>query len=180
MTRHFIYLLLIPLLFQVTGAQEITGISSVYDDSFTDWTIYAEDNMQGRLEPVYRLNNEWEQWNYRLGERSGYLKQKFENNPGLWELSNGTEIITMRPIFPGDYRSWRITDDDITLEISSVYGGYPVRWRIEGDFGSLVVEQIYEGDPRDWVVYDQLNASISWEMRLAAVGIAVLHSIPKY
>ncbi len=180
MIFRYLFLSIILLVCQPSIAQQITGMSTVYDHSFTDWIIFAGREEEGRLEPVYRLGNDWTEWNYRVGERSGYLEQKFEDDPGLWELSGGDEIITMRPVYPRDFRSWRITNDDITLEVYSVYGDYPIQWKVDGRFGTLLIEQVYEGDPRDWIVEDQLHASIPWEMKLSAVCIAILHSIPKF
>ena len=182
MKATYFYFLYLILFFPVFGsAQYISGIGTKWSDAFTEWTIYTEeDGLEGDLTMRWQLNNDWTEWDYRLGEEFGSIKMKWKDNPSQWELRGGGEIVTIYMVWPNDIREWRLTNNTITLTLKSRWGNNLNEWQLKTDkYGHFDIYTNWENDPRDWNVYDELDEEISIHMKIALLFIATFHSSPK-
>lgn len=176
------YIAILFLLVPFTGsAQYITGIGTRWNDAFTEWIIYTDDpSLEGELTMRWKLNLDWTEWDYRLGEEAGSIKMKFKGNPSQWELRGGNEIITIFMVWPNDVREWRLTDNSITLTLKSRWGNNLNEWQLSTEkYGRFDIVSNYENDPREWNVWDELDEEISIHMKIALLFIATFHSSPK-
>lgn len=163
-----------------TIAQMLTGIAAKWNDSFREWIIYTEEEgMEGELRMRWQLDNDWSEWDYRLGEATGAIKIKWRGNPNEWELRGGNQIISMRTRWLNDSREWRI-DATQQFIIKSRYGNIRDEWTIEeSSHGAFEVLTAWEGDPREWVIADDLSPAVSIHTKIALVFAVLFNSIPK-
>ncbi|MDX1666499.1 MAG: hypothetical protein R3350_04695 [Saprospiraceae bacterium] len=163
------------------AAQKLTGIGTRWDNSFREWIIYADDETEGTLQLRFNsISGDWIQWEYRLGEVTGRIRQKWPNDPNVWEIRGDNQIFTARTIWRGDVRQWRITNNDYQLALKTRYGNSAEEWEIRhNELGYFGIYTAWEGDPRDWEIIDELRAEVSLHAKIAAVFIALFHSTPK-
>ncbi|MGK0387422.1 MAG: hypothetical protein ACI94Y_000148 [Maribacter sp.] len=179
------YLLSISILFFViisSYAQiELYGISTAWDDSYKEWVIYTTDEEQeGEIELRWASKDDWSEWDYRLDEESGSIKQKWNNDPSQWELRGGNEIITMRTKWSNDFTEWRISAGGETFTLKSKYRNQLEEWELQGDtYGKFEMYTTYENDPRDWEIIDELDEEVSFHIKMAMLFIVMYHGTPK-
>lgn len=161
--------------------QVLTGISTKWSDSFREWIIYTEEeDLEGEIRMRWPLDNDWSEWEYRLGDATGTIKVKWRNNPNEWELRGSNEIIIMRTRWNNDPREWRI-DGNIDFILKSRYGNIRDEWAIEDDRnGFFEMITAWEGDPRDWSIKDELDESVGLPTKLAMVFTVIFNSCPKW
>ncbi len=160
-------------------AQVLTGISTKWSDSFREWVIYSEDE-EGELRMRWMLDNDWSEWEYRIGEETGTIKVKWRDTPNEWELRGGSEIVIMRTRWTNDPREWRIENRQNFI-IKSRYGNIRDEWQIEDDrYGNFEMITSWEGDPRDWAITDELDESVSIHTKMALVFTVIFNSVPKW
>ena len=161
--------------------QVLTGLSTRWDDSFREWVVQSADGEgQSELRMRWQMQNDWTQWDYRLGERTGQIRQKWPDNPNEWEVRGDNQILLARTVFHNDFRQWRLSDGARTLTIQSRYGNSAEEWETrDADAGSFVMYTAWEGDPRDWVIVDELEADIDLPWKMALAFLVMFHSTPK-
>jgi len=176
-----VLLVIIPILL---NGQYLLELHSEYDNSFREWEILLEldsTEIEGNLELTWGIGNDFTEWRYRIGDLDGEIAQKFNSNPGLWELRSEGEVVTIQQVWPGDISEWKISKGDRSFKFRIVYPNRLDEWSIVGDkLGELVLYTENIGDPRDWIVSDYTVDSVSFEERLAAIFIGLYTSIPKY
>jgi hypothetical protein len=184
MKRTFLLPILCFLALQLQ-AQYLIGISSYYDDSFVEWRFYAEDEEgnedEGTLKITWQLReDDWSEWDYRIGDAFGTIKLKWKDNLEEWELRGNNTIVTARTIWPGQFEEWRITDNSTTLTLKSKWSNQFDEWLLrssnEGDF---LMQTTYERDPRDWAIEDRLSEKVSFEMKMMLMFVVMFNSTPK-
>jgi hypothetical protein len=179
--KNLILAFLFTVLPFLLSAQYLTSISTRYSDSFIEWTFYTEDEEEeGDLAIRWLLQNDWTEWEYRIGETFGTIKTKWRDSPEEWELRGNNKIVTARTIWSGDYREWRITDNHLTLTLKTKWGNLWDEWLLRDDsHGNFNMYTEWERDPRDWVIVDELDDEVSFEMKMMMMFIVVFHSSPK-
>ncbi len=178
--KNLLYLAI--LLFPLSShAQYLAGMGTKWSDSFTEWTIFTdEEGEEGELVMRWQSRGDWTEWDYRLGDVMGTFKLVWKNDPGQWELRGNGRTITARTVFPRDFREWRITDNTNTLTLRCRYTNNFDEWQLKEDrFGNFDIFTEWEGDPREWGINDELDETISLEMKLVAVFVAVITSSPR-
>ena len=127
----------------------------------------------------WRLRNDYTDWTYRIGEKSGTIKQKWENNPNLWELRSSNTIVNISTIWTNDFTSFKLSDGIHTIRIERKYAGQdPIEWEISnGRFGNFTWYNEFEYDLRDWIIIDELNEEVNFELKIASIFITILQSI---
>ncbi|MEM9547110.1 MAG: hypothetical protein AAGA77_14110 [Bacteroidota bacterium] len=165
-------------------AQYFLGFHSEYDDTFREWNIVLEKDsteIEGELELTWGINNDFTQWQYRVGDRYGEIYLKFKNNPGLWELAADDKVVTINQVWPGDVTEWKISHAGRSFVFRTTYPNILDEWAIKGNkHGELVIYTEYTGDARDWIVSDYTVEEITFEERMAALFIALQVSTPKF
>lgn len=167
--------------FSSIGQSTIIGLGARWSDSFREWELQTDiEDQIGTLKLRWAFQNNWTEWDFRLGDTTATIQQKWKDDPELWEIRALGKTATARTTWRGDFRSWRLQDGTHTFTWKSKYSNLLEEWELrEASFGAFSVYTYYEGDPRDWVVNDELKEEISFAMRLAMIFIAVYHSTPK-
>ncbi len=163
------------------SAQGITGIGTRWADEFREWVILSEEEEIGDLRMRWQNPNDWSQWDYRIGEVTGTIEQKWKDNPNEWEVRGENEIATARTLVRGDFREWRITNNQNQLTIRTRYGNIADEWELRStSHGNFEMLTVWEGDPREWVIIDELDAEIPLTMRMALIFVVIYNSSPKF
>ena len=170
------FCLAIPLHVQV-----LTGSVTRWNDSFSEWVIYtAEEEQDGELRHRWPMQDDWTEWQYRLGESTGTIKLKWQKDLNEWEARGDNQIATARTVWRENFREWRITDGNHTLTLSSRFGNIWDEWTIRNSSaGQFDMYTSFEGDPRDWVIIDELDESVPLVMKLLMVHVVLFQSTPK-
>ena len=176
-------LLFFFLFFSISSAkaQYLSGISTLWSDSFVEWEIFTDDEeIVGELKMRWQMQEDWSEWDYRLEDAIGSIKQKWKNNSNEWELRGGNQIITARTIYRDDFTEWRITDNTKTLILKTRFGNNGNEWILEGKgYGFMEIFTEWENDPRDWLIVDELSEEIDLPMKMGAIFLAIYQSSPK-
>lgn len=161
-------------------AQVLTGIATQWNDSFAEWDIYsAEEDIQGTLFLRWITRKDWTEWQFRMGDQFGTIKQKWSNDPSQWEIRSGNEIVSMRTVWSKDFRKWRITGPKSTYDFECRYGNIWDEWQLKNGDDHFFVYTNWEGDPRDWIIEDELGDSYSFTEKMAMVFLAIYNSSPR-
>lgn len=179
--RFYLLILVCILPLCVTRGQDIIGVGTRWNDSFREWDVHTtQESRTGSLQLRWKLDDDWSQWTFRLGDTTAQIRLKWKDDPNLWEIRCLGETVTARTIWSNDFRQWRITDGTHSIHWQSRYGNVRDEWIIRGDdSGTFTVYTYWEGDPREWVVMDELKEDTPYAMRLAMIFIAIFNSIPK-
>ena len=173
--------LLILLSYLQLEAQRLTEISAKFNDAFVEWEFYTDDNDDaGMLNMIWQNPDDWSQWNYRIGEKTGTIKTKWNKDFSQWELRGENKIITAQMIWNGDPRQWRITDNSMTLELKTKWGNQLTEWVVDDNKkGQFYMYMDVQNDPRDWQIEDELDETVSFPMKMALVFLTMFNSVPK-
>ena len=163
-------------------AQYLTGIATRYNDSFIEWLFYTEnEEEEGELKIRWQSQEDnWTEWDYRIGETFGNIELKWKDKPDEWELRGNNEIVTARTIWNGDFREWRISDGDRSLTLKTKWGNVWDEWELRHtNHGTFYMDTNWERDPRDWVVVDEMDESVPFETKMMLMFIVIFNSSPK-
>ncbi|MFN4079575.1 MAG: hypothetical protein ACK4NS_01640 [Saprospiraceae bacterium] len=169
-------------------SQDLSGLSARWSDSFVEWDLYGFDGEDAQEERIGHLQLRWlnlkddfSEWEYQCGSQRGSIRLKWKDDPNNWELRTfDNETITMRTLFNGDLRQWRVTNNDYSLELRSKWQNQLDEWLVEDRArGIFYIYTARERDPRDWLIDDRLSDEVSPAMRMALAFLAVFHGSPK-
>ena len=157
------------------------GVSTEWDNTFSEWIIFAEDEEDdGKLVMKWPLRQDWSEWEVEFGGIDGELYLRRENDPGLWEGSADNQLITARTVWPGDMSEWIIVQEGIRINLRTRYGNLADEWIVDHPrYGFLRMYTDWEGDPRDWIVEDELSEEIPKLMKLMIIHLVLIQSAPK-
>lgn len=177
------FVLLLLLFVQTLSAQVLTGFNTRYNDAFVDWEIYVDslDDAAGNLTMTWQHPDDWTQWSYRLGDKSGNIKTKWQKDISLWEIRGDNKTVSAQMMWSNDPREWRITDNKFSLELKCRFSGNFNEWIVDDSkHGSFRVFTRYENDPRDWIIEDELAPSVSLPMKMTLLFLVLFNSVPKH
>lgn len=160
----------------------LTGAAVKWNDSFAEWTIFTgEDNLEGELTLRWPLNNDWTEWQYRLGDATGTIKIKWIDNPNEWEARGNGQVVTARTLWNNDFREWRITSGSTNIVLRTRYRNLNDEWEIREnkEAGFFEMYTSYERDPRDWVIVDELSQEVNLTTKMTLAFLVLFHSTPK-
>lgn len=187
MRMRIFYILFAVVCIQTMYAQQqddempLTALSLTQDDDYTEWDFYSEgEHAVGYLRLRWRHLNDWTEWDYRIGEITGQIKQRTKGDPNIWELRSQNTVLTLKTVYSGDFNQWRITDDSKTLTFSTEYANVYDGWKTSSKAGEFEVYTQWEMDPRDWIIYDRLKPEYHQPFKVAMVFLASYYSSPKY
>lgn len=176
-TLFFLFLSWITL-----PAQYLSGIATRWNDDFSEWIIFLENEEaeEGSLRMRWQNQRDWTVWDYRLGEWSGAIKLKWRQDPNQWEIRGNNEIVTARTLWNNNLLEWRITSGNNQFTLKSRYGNVLDEWEIrKSNQGQFSMYTNWEGDPREWIIVDDLDDTVSITTKIAMLFIVVYHSSPK-
>lgn len=176
-----LFLFVFTLLALHAQAQVLTGISTKWNDTFGEWTLFTDNQeLEGSLQLRWLTNNDWTEWEYRLGDENGMIRMKWKGNANEWEVRSGNEVVTMRTLYNNNFREWRIVSDK-TLTWKTRYGNNFDEWELTDDqFGGFQVLTAWEGNPGDWIVEDDLDEKINLPTKIAMLFLVIYNSSPKF
>jgi hypothetical protein len=163
-------------------SQTLTGISARFNDAFVDWDVFADslETDKGNLQMTWQQPDNWTNWNYRLGEKTGTIKTKWSRDLDRWETRGENKIIGAETIFTGDKRQWRVTNNDFSLEFTCTDYQNGEQWTVEDSRrGRFLIYTELQRDSRDWLIEDELDPSVSLPMKMTLVFLAILNTVPK-
>ena len=163
------------------SAQVIEGIGTVWNDSYTEWEIFSEEEgVVGEVRMKWPTQLNYREWDFTLGdELRGTIKRPWENDKSQWEIRSFGEIITCRTAWQNDLTEWKITDNDITLHLRTRFTNNYNEWELRNDnHGFFAIYTTWENDAREWTIIDELDEDISDTMKMALIFMVVYHSLP--
>lgn len=162
-------------------SQPIGYMATRFSDSFMEWDVLDdEESVAGELVLRWPLQEDWTVWDYEVGDHSGFIKQKFKDDPSQWEVRGDGTVVTARTIWNNDFSEWRVTNNDITLTLYSRYSNNAEEWLIrEENLGGFYMYTVYEGDPRDWKIESALSEEVPVTMQMALIFLVLFHATPK-
>lgn len=177
-------LLFFLLSFSILSSAQIVGIETAWSDSFKEWNIYAlneeGEDIEGQLRMRWQMNDDWSEWDYRIGEDFGAIKVKWKNNFNQWELRGGGEIINIQTVYRDDATKWRLASSGRILTLELNRRDVPFDWRVDNSkYGFFEVYSDWENDPRSWSIVDELDENISIHMKMAIIFFATFSSTPR-
>ncbi|MBL7808082.1 MAG: hypothetical protein JNN28_09720, partial [Saprospiraceae bacterium] len=127
------------------------------------------------------VRDDWSEWDFELGGERGTIRQKWKDDPQQWELRTYSGVVvTMRTAWSGDFKEWRVSDNDVTLNIRSKWSNQFDEWQVQDtNYGNFYLYTLRSQDPRDWAVDDKLTPNISVEMKLAMIFLVIYNTSPK-
>lgn len=162
------------------SAQYLAGIAAVWNDKFDEWEVFTEDEQAGELRVKWALGDDWTEWDYRMGDFVGNIKQKWRNNPNQWEVRGDNEIVSIQTVWNNDFREWRISDGTHQLKLKRKYTNVIDEWEVDSqDWGFFEMFTQWEGDPREWNITDELDEGLSFPVKMALVFVVMYHSLPR-
>jgi hypothetical protein len=181
----------------VLPAQQLSGVSTQWSDSFVSWDLFTfettvpeTDTTKAEVEEVkigelkqrwLDAREDWTEWDFNLDERQGTIKLKWKSDPSSWELRTfDGDIVTMKTIWNDDFTQWRISNGSFSLDLRSRYTSDYGEWNVaDKKRGNYQIAVQYINDPRDWVIDDQLDEEVPVSMKMAMVFIVIYHSSPR-
>lgn len=170
------------LLSPILLSGQIQGMETSWANEYNQWAIYAIDSdgeeVEGDLRQRWFMNDDWSEWDYRIGEDFGAIKVKFKGNFNQWELRGGGKIIDIQTVYRNDLTRWRIRSGDVNLILELNRRDVPFDWRVDHkEYGFYEVYTEWEGDPNAWSIVDEMSDEVSIHTKMAIIFFAKISSI---
>ncbi len=158
----FLYLTFIPCLY----AQRIESVNAYFDDEYSWWQFYEANEHIGDLQARWAFDHNYRDWNIRIGEMSGEIRQRWMEKPHYWELRWGNELAVFYPVWPNQLDTWRIEFRQSIYTYEWQLDPDGVLWQLHQSGKSLLhVYNEYFGDLRDWLVeYEDLETDVALQI----------------
>lgn len=165
------------------GQSIFRELYSTWDDRLDQWEVVIED-LDGadqiiRMEQIWPLNNNWEEWRIDGQAIRGTIKTKWRGDFTRWEMRIGNQLFEINQKWRNDPNEWEVRSGDKRYKIETDYRNDANVWIARMQEGVFALFTSYRGDPRDWVVEDYVQESLTDEEKLAMVFISLFQSIPK-
>ena len=163
-------------------SQSVIGVETRYNDTFREWLFTSEDDeVIGEIRMRWSMNNDWTEWDINLEGVSATVKQKWKDDPQLWEIQCGDDIVNARTAWPGEFLKWKLSDSKNQFTWGTKYTNNRDEWIMDGRQEDLFkVATNWDGDPREWTVVDNLPDDVSMAMRIGLIFLAIHFSTPKF
>lgn len=179
MNLRFIFLYLFIGFYYGLPGQTIVGLSTVEDHHFGKWEIITNaPDLTGVVEGTWVAMNDWSEWQYALGDHTGWIKLRNKNDPNLWEVIGNDEIIHIRTIFPNEFNRWEVNNGRRSIDVETIRSGDVEQWEAGRRNNTLFFYTYVEGDRRDWIIENNIP-DLSVAMQLAITFIPILHVVPR-
>jgi hypothetical protein len=165
---------------QSASAQKIIGITTKYTDSFKEWDIITDDpDIVGELRMRWIFQNDWSEWDLRVGDNVATIIRKWKDDPNLWEIRCNGVIVTAKTTWRDEFLRWKLSDSKQQINWKSLYANKLDEWSTDKpDKLPFKVYAYWDGDPREWVVEDNLPAEVSLAMKMAMIFLTVHFTAP--
>lgn len=170
-------LLLLVLFLPLAGWTQVwTGISTNWDDDFSEWTIHTnQDGLSGWLKMRWISPPDPTNWDFEIEDVRVSIRFQSRNQLPEWEFRSDGHLVRSRQLWAGDPTEWVVTDDRKRIILQAVPGEQLCSWKIrDGSSDTFAVYTVWDNDPRDWVIHDRLQADWTpiWKMALLFTAIS--------
>lgn len=156
-------------------SQKIVGYSTVYDDRLDKWLLITDDpKKEGTIEATWALMDDWSEWQYTLGDQSGWIRLRDKKNPNIWELVGEGQILEIRTVFPFEFDHWQIRYRNTTYDIKTRYKRDPEQWLLRSKKEEFYFYTYVEGDIRDWIIENKTDFPVPLQIAMTFVPILQL------
>lgn len=156
-------------------SQQIFFASATQDYSLREWTLYdSTEAAIGDFQAVNLPNDAFQSWNLRIGEKSGYIKLRWKENPEQYDLLFDNKRISFSTIWPKQIDRWKLSTDSHLYELSFQIDedGYKATLINSKNEPILILNNEFVMDPRDWIfTYTSLDCSD--ELSIATVFLVI-------
>ena len=166
-------------------SQDVDSTSVVvakWSDTFHEWEFYSTPDAGspcGELVMRWRQNNDWTQWDYRMGEVTGEIRTEWPDRMDQWQLTSNGELVTMKTRWPGDYSEWRVSDSVGEYIFSVENISRPEEWQVKYQKNrKFQVYTEFEEDLRSWLVFQEGDV-LKDETQMALIFVTILSTVPK-
>jgi hypothetical protein len=158
------------------------SISSIHDNSATEWIIYGidsnEDEWESHLYLKWPLRDDWNHWTADFINSYISIKQQWNLDPAHWELSSDTLNVSIKQKWRNDLSEWDLIYNGNRVKWKAIYPDRLDEWYFETDsHNSFDMWTRYQGDPRDWDIEDRAP-NIPDEVKLSAMFITIYLANP--
>ena len=162
----------------IFSQSQFWGMSSVYDDSAVEWTIYSLDSQDNEVESSVRAKwpnkKPWTEWQFDHLDYYWDMYMRFQTNPQHWFLDTDEINISIKQKWRNDITEWIIKYDNVRLKWKTDFGNDVTQWYFEDKkLGFMEMWVTYENDTRDWEIEDQAP-NVPDEVKLAMMLITVI------
>lgn len=173
--NRFKWLFFLFFLTTITGkAQKIVGYSTTYDDRLDKWQVVTEDpDKEGVIEATWAMMKDWSEWQYTVDDQSGWIRLRNKENPNVWEVVGGGQILEVRTIFPFEFGHWQVRYRKNTYDVKT-FRGDTERWLMEKKEEEIFFYTYQEGDIRDWIIENKTDFPLPLQIALTFVPILQL------
>lgn len=162
------------------NAQEIHLFHTFYSNSIDQWVYRDQDEKElGYLNARWAFDQDYSQWDLRMGELSGSITLPWKDRPDQWEVRILNDLCLIRPVWPDYHDAWRLEyqGDQYTLRLQNDLEGY--QWILShNDKELFVVYNLYYEDLRDWAI-DYFFETKDPMLPLACLFISMKYSLDK-
>ena len=179
---QFLYFFLLS--WSLSAQVQLTGISSQWNDSFSEWKVYASidstQEIEGEMHLKWAFKNDWTEWVIdNILDTRVNIKMKYANNSNFWELRSGNTIIMMQTKWSNDFTEWRVKFDGGQVNWKADYKSNLNYWYYDDDkFGFMEMFSVYDNDPRDWEIIEK-STNIPQEVNLACMFLTSFFTSPR-
>lgn len=178
----FLFILSFFLSTHLISQIELVGFSTVWDDHYSEWEIYAfkgEEEVLGSLNRKWPFKNNWKEWSIELDGYNYTVRQKYPNQNDFWELKGNGKIVEMNTVWRSDINTWRIKFGSEVYRFQTEYPNDLNYWyHEEKDVGYVEIVTVYKNDPRDWDLFD-IHPDLELEVKLSMAFLSAYYSSPK-
>ena len=161
-------------------AMPISGIQTVFANDLTQWDVFDYDGERAgtlnlRFPVMTTGTGDLTQWVFRMGDFDGMIKPKVTGREDFWEIRVNNQVVTMRPVFPGQLDQWAISDGRNRIVYAVRDFALLEYWSTRAPGGPGLVEMYtrFEGDPTDWEFYDEVSKPVNAAQQLAMLWLPV-------
>lgn len=174
---------LLIMVVQLSGQSTFFELHGVWDDRYDQWELIAEDHdgeaVVVRIEQLWPLNNNWEEWRIDGDLLRGSIKTKWRGDLTRWEVRVNNTLVEINQKWRNDPNVWEIRQANKRLKIETDYRDDANVWVAHLEEGDFALFTEYRDDPRDWLIDDYVTVSLTDEAKLAMVFISLIQSLPK-
>jgi len=162
------------------------GISSYYDDSASEWTIYGvdaedeEEEIEGEMRIKWALRGDFSEWTLDYDNVLYTVRQKFNNDISQWSIRSeyGTTA-DIKTKWNRDFSEWVISYSRRKYTWQTATRNDGSTWYYEVDENNYMEMYTANGaDTRDWIINDYLE-NVDDIVKLSFLFTTIYNTTPK-
>jgi len=186
LSHNILFLSLLLWSLSAHSQSYLTGISSYYDDSASEWTIYgvdAEDEekeIEGEMRIKWALRGDFSEWTLDYDNVVYTVRQKFNNDISQWSIRSEHGVTAdIRTKWNRDFSEWVINYKRGKYTWKTATRNDGSTWYYEVAENNYIEMYTANGaDTRDWLINDYLE-DVDDIVKLSFLFITMYNTTPK-